>query len=62
MSFNTPKLNQKLKEVKESVSPDILDKLEPVITRGQIIGSSKKIESQYDKYRFSKENPNPNWG
>ena len=61
MAFKTPKLNKKLAEVAAVLPIEVVSELEPVVRVGQVLGSRAKVESQYDKYRFSKDNPNPNW-
>lgn len=61
MAFKTPKLNKKLAEVSAVLPIEVVSELEPVVRVGQILGSRAKAASQYDGYRFSKENPNPNW-
>lgn len=67
MGFNSSALRDKLEFQACLLRSELLRRkekdleLEPVVRVGQILGSRAKAESQYDNYRFSKDNPNPNW-
>jgi len=62
MGFNNSALNKKLIEAYEKAHPKVRYlKIDPKPDRKKVI-PNKKIKSQYDNYRFSKDNPNPNWG